>query len=252
MKKTVRFLFALVLLAAVAAGAVYLYYLPMPEPVVEEELDYREVVRHIVFDREQSLEEWEEKKLSRKPTRYSWEQDETRGYIRAVSDGGASGLYLKENLSHRDRPYVKWSWKAVKFPEGKKNESLESKAEFDFAAQVYVLFYSRMVLKSKGIQYVWTREIPAGTSVRSPYTNNIKMLVLQSGEPGEWKTEERDIARDYLELFGSKLDKDIVAIAFMTDADSTDTSAEAWFTDIEMGYLPLNGEEKAESNISGQ
>ena len=53
----------------------------------------------------------------------------------------------------------------------------------------------------------------------------------------EWKHEERDIEEDYVELFGEKLDKDVVAISFMTDSDSTETASTAYYTDIKIGYL---------------
>jgi len=226
------------------AAAVWLYYLPAPKPV--EEIDYKEIVRHVSFVDEKSLDEWEEKRLSKNETLCSVQEMDGRGVVRAVSEDSASGLYLKERLSFRDRPYVKWDWKVLKFPSRTEKETLKNKSEFDFAAQFYVLFYSRMILSSRGIQYVWTEQIPEGTSDRSPYTNNVKILVLRQGGEGEWNTEERDIAADYLELFGEELDKDVVAIAFMTDADSTGTAAEALFADIEIGYLPVIEEETLE------
>lgn len=239
MKKPVRLILFLLCAIAGFAGAVYLYYLPLPKPT--KEIDYRDIVRRVSFVSPSSLKEWEEKKLSKNKTAYTVEEDDGRMAVKAVSESGASGLYLKEKLSFRDRPFVKWKWKAVKFPVLTKKEDLASKKEFDFAAQFYVLFYSRMIMNSRAIQYVWAQELPEGTSARSPYTDNVKMLVLQTGESEEWRTEERDIASDYFELFGKELDKDVVAVAFMTDADSTGTYAEAWFADIELGYLPISG-----------
>ena len=244
MKRPVRYFLVLVLILGGFAAAVWLYYLPAPTPV--EEIDYKEVVRSFSFRGEESLAEWEEKRLSKNATLYTVQEMDGRGFVRAVSENSASGLYLKERLSSRDRPYVKWDWKVLEFPSRTKKETLEDKAEFDFGAQFYVLFYSRMILSSRGIQYVWTEQIPKGTSDRSPYTNNVKILVLRQGGEGEWNTEERDIAADYLELFGEELDKDVVAIAFMTDADSTGTTAEALFADIEIGYLPVIKEETPE------
>ena len=246
MIRPVRLFFPVIIALAASAVAVFLYYLPMPKPT--EEKEYKEAVRRISFKDPESLEEWDEKRLGSCSTEYTVEEIDGRGVLKAVSEASASGLYLKEKLSYRDRPYVKWDWKVEKFPERKNGESLESKKEFDFAAQFYVLFYSRVMLSSQGIQYVWTEEIPVGTSKISPYTKNVKILVLESGKSEEWKTEERDISADYLELFGKKLEKDVVAVAFMTDADSTGTTAEAYFADMEMGYLPVMNTEIQEEN----
>jgi hypothetical protein len=246
-KRPVRYFFIFVLILGGFTAAVWLYYLPAPKPV--EEIEYKEVVRRVSFTGEESLAEWEEKRLSRNSTLYTVQEMDGRGVVRAVSENSASGLYLKERLSFRDRPYVKWDWKVLKFPSRTKTETLDNKAEFDFAAQFYVLFYSRIILNSRGIQYVWTEQIPRGTIERSPYTNNVRIMVLRQGGEGEWNTEERDIAADYFELFGEELDKDVVAIAFMTDADSTGTTAEAVFADIEIGYLPAIKEETPEEDL---
>ena len=249
MIRPVRLFFLIVIALSVSAAAVFLYYLPMPKPVEEAgDEDYREVVRRVTFTGPESLEDWDEKRLGRRSTDYSVEEIEGRVVLRASSEKSASGLYLKEKLSYKNRPYVKWDWKAVKFPEREKEESLDRKGEFDFAAQFYVLFYSRMVMSGKGIQYVWTEDIPKGTSTNSPYTKNIKILVLESGDLGEWKTEERDISADYLKLFGKELGKDVVAVAFMSDADSTGTTAEAYFADLEIGYLPVVDTKPSEGN----
>lgn len=244
MKKFVRHFIALSIVLLLAAGAVYLYYLPMPKP--GKDIGYKEVARQLTFSGDGSLSAWDEKKLAKKATNYSVVDIEGKTVLKALSEGGASGLYLKERLSHRDRPYVKWVWKVVKFPGRKEKETLDSKKEFDFAAQFYVLFYSRMIMSTKAIQYVWAEELPVGTARRSPYTDNVKILVLQSGETGEWKTEERDILADYKELFGKELDKDVDAVAFMTDADSTDTTAEAYLSEVELGFLPAVGKEVQE------
>jgi hypothetical protein len=238
-KKPIRFLLFFISAVAILSAGVYLYYLPVPKDA--EEKDYKDIVRRISFDTAESLDEWDEKRLSRHSTDYFVESIDGRGVLKAVSEKGASGLYLKETLSFRDRPYVKWSWRALKFPERKEKENFASKEEFDMAAQFYVLFQSRMMLNAKAIQYVWAHEIPEGAVASNPYTDNVKIMVLQTGESGEWKAEERDIAADYEKLFGTELDKDVAAIALMTDADSTGTRAEAYFADIEIGYLPVTG-----------
>jgi hypothetical protein len=69
----------------------------------------------------------------------------------------------------------------------------------------------------------------------------VKLLVLESGPSEAWKHEDRDIAADYSTLFGGVLERDVVAVAFMTDADSTDSAASAYYRDVKIGYLGATG-----------
>lgn len=233
-----RCVFILAGLIAAAALAVHLYFLPFPEPP-EEEVDYREVVRFIDFSSADPLKEWEEKSFARIKTDYFVDSSEEKTFLRAVSENSSSAMYLRERLSWQDRPYAKWDWKVIKFPEREGEETIDSRNEFDLAAHFYVLFHSRFIMNTRAIQYVWVEHLPEGTWAVNPYARNLRIKVLRSGDPGEWRTEERDIAADYLELFGEELDRDVVAIAFMSDSDNTESSAEALLANIELGYLPL-------------
>lgn len=195
------------------------------------------IVKEFSFSSQSSLAGWEEKGLAPRKTEYALTELDGKKVMKATADDSASTFFCKERLDCRIKPFVSWDWKAESFPKRKTPETLEKKAEFDFAAQFYVVFYDRLFLRSKAIQYVWTEEVPAGTSSDSPYTKNVKLLVLESGPSADWKHEERDISADYNMLFGEPLERDVVAVAFMTDADSTDSSSSAYYRDIKIGYL---------------
>ena len=75
-----------------------------------------------------------------------------------------------------------------------------------------------------------------GTSGESGYSKNIKVMVLQTGPSRDWKVEKRNVYEDYVTLFGKEPSFDIGAIAFMTDADSTKTTADAVYDEIKIGY----------------
>ncbi|MBD3426264.1 MAG: DUF3047 domain-containing protein [Candidatus Omnitrophica bacterium] len=202
-----------------------------------------QVIKHFSFSSTEQLDAWDEKLLAHNNTAYNVTEHAGRQCVKAEGVDSASALYYRQRLSWKKHPFVSWDWKAGQFPERKKKESLKKKGEFDFVAQVYVLFYSRFFLSTKAIQYVWTEVIPAGTVSPSPYTNNVRLIVLQSGPSEEWKHEERDIEEDYSRLFGESLKKDVVAVSFMTDSDSTETKAVAYYTNIKIGYLD-KGEKK--------
>jgi hypothetical protein len=232
-RKTFVVALSIVLVLAVAG-----YFYRCKVARVPEEVAPGEIVGSFSFERAGDLSRWDDKKLSRYATRYELLKDDGKPCVRALSENSASALYFKERLLFKRRPRVSWDWKVVKFPDRSKPEKLKDKEEFDFAMQFYVVFHARSMLSSKAIQYVWTSDVAVGTVSDSPYTGNVKLLVLESGEQGVWKSEERDIAADYLELFGEQLEKDVVAVSFMTDSDSTGSTAEAFITNIELGYMP--------------
>ncbi len=179
MKRLVRTLMVLLIVAVGIAG-LRMYFVLRPKEVPEEKV--RETLKHFTFSSVKDLNEWDEKLLSKENTDYSVTESDGKQCVKAVSHNSASSLYYQQRLSCDDNPFVSWDWKAEKFPVRKKKESLRKKDEFDFVAQVYVVFYARFFLNMKAIQYVWTRDIPAGTSADSPYTSKVKILVLESGE----------------------------------------------------------------------
>ena len=201
------------------------------------EVGERTVVKEFSFQSPEDLGDWEEKVLAEGNTHYSFTELDGKKCVKASSEDSASALYYRQRLSCRLDPFISWDWKAGKFPSFNGKEAIDKKANFDFVAQVYVIFDARFFLNAKAIQYVWTKDVPAGTVSRSPYTKNVMIVVLESGESETWKHEERDIGKDYRELFGEDMAKDMVAVSFMTDADSTDSTAEAFYGNITIGYL---------------
>jgi hypothetical protein len=197
--------------------------------------EVRDIIRHFPFSRENSLKEWEEKTLKGKVV-YSIEKGDDLSYVRAKSRNTASALYHKIKLDINKRPIIHWKWRVDEFPKRSLPEEIESIKEEDFAARVYVIFPAAFFTKSKVIEYIWSETIPKGTSGVSGYSKNIKILVLEKGRARDWRFEKRDIYEDYMKLFGEKPRLNVGAIAFMTDADSTRTNADAVYDEIEIGY----------------
>lgn len=197
-----------------------------------------QLIKWFPFSEENALKEWEEKVFKGKVV-YKIEKDKDLSYVKAESSGTASALYYKVNMDAKRRhPVIGWKWRAGKFPEKNFEESLDKEKEDDFAARVYVIFPAKFLLNSRVLEYVWAEKLPVGSSGTSPYSKNIKLLVLRSGpaKDGEWSFEERNIVEDYLKLFGRSPEYDIGAIAFMTNTEHTRTSADAVYDDIKIGY----------------
>lgn len=228
------FIVFLILTAMFAAAAVWFFFLPEEERI--DAAPDNIALKEFTFTSKENLTGWEEKVLAPRKTDYAVAEENGEKSLKASADDSASTLFYKEKLAFQEKPAVSWEWKVETFPSHKEKETLKQKSEFDFAAQFYVMFYSRSFLKTKAIQYVWAETLPVGTTGDNPYTSNVKIMVLESGKSEGWKREERDIDADYLALFGVPLDKDVAAVAFMTDSDSTDSKAVAFYRNVSIGY----------------
>ena len=202
----------------------------------KEGVGIENLVRYFPFSKENALKEWEEKVLKGKVD-YGLEKENTAfSYVRAKSHKTASALYYKLKLDIKKQPVISWKWRVDEFPEKKLPERIEDTKEEDFAARVYVIFPAAFFTNSKVIEYIWSESLPVGTFGKSGYSKNIKILVLETGASEDWHFEKRDIYEDYVKLFSKAPRLNIGAIAFMTDADSTKTTADAVYDEIEIGY----------------
>jgi hypothetical protein len=84
---------------------------------------------------------------------------------------------------------------------------------------------SDVELPGATVCYVWDATLPAGTHLDSPFTRRLRYLVLRSGQDAlhRWTGERRDVAADFLALFGDEADglPPLAGIAVGADADNT-------------------------------
>lgn len=185
-------------------------------------------------------------------TRYSLVREDGTVVIKAVAEASASGLIREGFISPSEYPVLTWRWKVEK---GLSVSNVRSKEEDDYAARIYVSFEydpGRLGLLDRAkygavrllygqapplrvINYVWENKTPKGTVVSSPYTDWVRLIVVENGAspPGRWIVEERNIVEDYRRAFGEEPGK-ITGIALMSDADNTGGQAVAWYGDIVM------------------
>ncbi len=82
-------------------------------------------------------------------------------------------------------------------------------------------------LPAATVCYVWDARWPAGTVIENPYSRRVRSLVLRhtaSAPPGLWVDEKRDLAADFLRLFGDEAGGQVpalIGIAVGADADNT-------------------------------
>jgi len=164
-------------------------------------------------------------------TRYALEKSHGRLGLRADSNAAASGRYREININLEKTPMLNWTWKVDNVLTGIDERT---RAGDDYAARVYVVFSGGLAFwRARAINYVWSSNQPVGSSWPSAYTDNVRMIAVQSGlkQTGQWVNEQRNIRADYQHVFGEKTRK-IDAIAIMTDTDNSGKSATAWYGDI--------------------
>ena len=170
--------------------------------------------------------------------------------LRVRSDAAASSLTRAVSIDTAATPVLQWRWEVSGAVKG---SDLRHKHGDDYAARLYVFFdfpadrlsmSERMAIAAArllhGAQvptaalcYVWGTAQSVGTIAPNPYTDRVRMIVLQSGnaEAGRWKDESRDLRADFQAAFGEAA-PNITGIAVSADTDNTGERVEARFGDI--------------------
>jgi len=186
----------------------------------------------------------------KKHTVYKLIREDGRTIVKAQSQASASGLIRHLRIDSSQYPWLIWKWKIDHVLE---KGDLTNKKSDDYAARVYVGFefdsknagwWQRMLHKTASVTagkklpgtsltYIWANKAYQGAVVNNPYTDQVKMIVLQSGNSmaEQWVQERRNLKADYVLAFGRQ-PPPVVGIAIMTDTDNTGEEATAFYGDI--------------------
>ena len=143
----------------------------------------------------------------------------------------------KENIydiNLYETPILSWKVRAHKLPEEANEKSSDRN---DSVASIYVVFdMGRVALVKKvpkSIRYTWSTTLPEGET-GSKLFGNQQIIVVNSGEQdaGEWVTFERNLVKDYRQMFGDDPPKHPIAILILSDGDSTNSYVKADYDDI--------------------
>lgn len=195
---------------------------------------------------------WREAKLPQQkfpPTRYAIETVDGRPALRMDADGSYGNL-VHELRTEAQGLTLSWRWRVDRFAE---EADLRRKEGDDNAAKVCVFFdlslervpfVERQLLRlarsktgenlpAATVCYVWDRQVAAGSAVPNPYSRRMRYLVLRSAETGRWHEEKRDVAADFLKLFGDESSSvpAVIGIAVGADADNTKGRSLAFVAD---------------------
>ena len=183
-------------------------------------------------------------------TQYTLVKDEDQVVVKAVSRQSSSGMTREVTIDPKQYPVIQWRWKVENILQ---SGDVTKKSGDDYPARLYITFEydkNRVGLFERAkyetakllygqyppigaITYIWESKSPIGTMIPNPYTDQVIMIVIESGESklNEWVTEERNVYKDYVKAFGED-PPNISGIAIMTDTDNTKEQAVAFYGDI--------------------
>ena len=189
-------------------------------------------------------------------TQFAIVTEGARQVLAARSDAGASSLVHTLSIAAPASSALEWQWKVSN---AVPNSSITQKSTDDYAARVYVFFdYDRAKLSfadrvkidlartvygakipTAALCYVWGDKDAVGTIGPNPYTDRVRMIVLQRGDAraGQWVSERRDLAADFEAAFGEAAPP-VTGLAVGADTDNTGARVEARFSDIRFEAPP--------------
>ncbi len=184
-----------------------------------------------------------------KHTLYSVVQDEERNVVKAVSKASSSGMTREIRIDPKVYPIIQWEWNVTNVLE---KGDVSRKEGDDYPARIYITFEYEsgkvgLIEKAKfealrllygqypptAVNYIWESKAPVGTVVPNPFTDRVKMIVVESGAENlsTWVGQQRNIYEDYKQAFGEEPPM-VSGVAIMTDTDNTGEAATAYYGDI--------------------
>lgn len=177
-------------------------------------------------------ENWIERKFAGAPATFEVVTQDADSVLQVTTNRSGSALWYSLNIKPPERAKISWRWKIeYTLPD---DTPERKKIGDDYVARVYLVFEPHLVnWRTRAICYVWAAKEPPGTIYRSPYTNSVGVIVVQSGKKnrGKWVLESRNITKDYIKVFG-KAPELLTAVAIMVDTDNTNKRALTFFDDI--------------------
>ena len=183
---------------------------------------------------------------------FSIVQDAARRVLQVQSAQSSSSWVHQLNADAGQRPWLHWQWKVSQALAG---SDFQRKGGDDFAARLYVFFdlpndrlslgdrlklgaaraLSGADVPAAALCYVWGSAQPVGASGWNPYTDRVRMVVVdsQNAQANRWRSHARDLRRDWADAFGGAMPR-VSGVAVGADTDNTGDEVQAWFGDLRL------------------
>jgi hypothetical protein len=164
-----------------------------------------------------------------KPYRVRNRDGET--YLAAQDSGGSVLLLRFAHWNPRQFPIMTWCWRADHVPPGGDERFGHTN---DSAAGIYVFFSQTWIGMPRHIKFVWSSTLSEGFIGRRDRIARPYFVVVESGEEqlGEWLFAAVDLEEHYDRTWGGRPKKRTEGLGLLTDANSTDSRAEAYYADM--------------------
>lgn len=159
-----------------------------------------------------------------------------RRFVQVYTEGEAQHIILPANdgegggfgWSLSEHPRLNWEWRAHELPEGAREDRIN-----DTGAAVYVTFDTDWLGRPRSIKYTYSSTLPVGTVVRF---GPLRVIVTDTGADGigDWRQVDRDVVRDYQQVFGGDPPDRPLSITLWSDSDNTNSAAKADFDNIRL------------------
>lgn len=173
----------------------------------------------------------------------------TTALVAEAREGGGSGMSRRIRVDPKRHPVLEWRWRVPADPATPHELSSASsplarlslafhgdtdKLDFDDRVKLRLA----KVLTANGLPYasllyVWMRDVAAETVIHSPYTERVRMIVVESGtqRAGQWVGVRRNVVEDYRRAYGEE-PQDIVSVGLMTDSGDDRSPRRTIYGDI--------------------
>ena len=186
-----------------------------------------------------------------KPNQFALVLDEGKTVLKVNSNNSAGSMAVPiALLGGQTGTTLQWRWKVDRILE---KADMDEALGDDHSARLYVFFdvpleslsladrtrirlarsISGVDVPTAALCYVWDNKHRVGYTAWSPFTRQLRKIVLQSGPEtvGQWRVETRDVAADFKQAFGFDAPA-ITGISVGNDTDNTDDRVTAWFGDV--------------------
>ena len=186
-----------------------------------------------------------------KPNQFALVSVEGKTVLKVDSNNSAGGLAVPVSLlGAQASTTLQWRWKVDRLLD---KADMDEKLADDHSARLYVFFdvpleslpfadrtkiklarsISGIDVPTAALCYVWDNKHRVGYTAWSPFTRQLRKVVLQSGPSaiGQWRLEARDVAADFKEAFGFEAPA-ITGISVGNDTDNTEDRVTSWFGDV--------------------
>jgi Protein of unknown function (DUF3047) len=187
------------------------------------------------------------------PNQFNYARKDGRDAVAVTASSSVSMLRSKVRIEPSELGSVRFSWKVPQLING---ADMALRDADDSPVRIVLVFegdrsrfstrdalLSELALTLTGeempyatLMYVWCNKREPGTVIKSPRTDRVRKLVVESGarKLNQWLDYDRNIRADFERAFGEKPGA-LVGIGIMSDSDNTRSTASAWYGPLRLG-----------------